>query len=214
MNYVITIIHMLKYSHMSESPPSQDPNVVVKRGRGRPRKNKSPEYVKISTKSSSKPKKKVKDGEIKPKRKYTRRKPVPPNKADDNTIIKPEQKKRGRKRGHKQDTSSLFTAEEVIDYIHRNFPLMRIDRIRDKTIQGLKTMREFNDCPYLLYKFTHDNTIYYYDDKGAILNTDGKLSGLFVLQKDNTNKMYLFKRKNKDTRTFQEVINSIERRKR
>jgi hypothetical protein len=204
----------------------------IPRGRGRPKKitTDNPQYVKISTKSSPIPKKKgtslfdletegyhnnkIVEGDqpVRQKRKYTRRKPISYNKTDDDTIIKPEAKKRGRKRGRKKkEEYLLFKPEEVIDFVHRNFPLMGIDRIRDKVIDGLKIMREFGDSPYLLYKFTYDDTIYYYDNEGAILNTDGKLVGYFVKQKDGNNKMYMFKRKNKDIRTFQEVIDSIER---
>ena len=203
----------------------------IARGRGRPPKNHNsdPKYVKISTKSHAIPKKKgvnvfdletkgyhdnkaAQSEPVRQKRKYTRRKPIEYNKADDDTIIKPEAKKRGRKRGRKKkETELLFKPEEVIDYVHRNFPLMGIDRIRDKVIDGLKVMREFGDSPYLLYKFTYSDTIYYYDNEGAILNTDGKLVGYFVKQQDGNNKMYMFKRKNKDVRSFQEVIDSIER---
>jgi len=189
------------------------------RGRGRPPKNAGPNYVKITTKSPPISKQQEDtnvSGEnnepVRQKRKYTRRKPISYNKTDDDIIIKPEAKKRGRKRGRrKKESDILFTPQEVIDYIDRNYPLMGIDRIREKVIEGLKTMREFGDSPYLLYKFTYDDTVYYYDDKGAILNTDGQLVGYFILQTDGNNKMYMFKRKNKDTRTFQEVIDSIEK---
>lgn len=206
------------------------------RGRGRPPKNKNPDaedvkYVKISTKTFSQLKtqgielegfepgiyqtqKQKGEAVIKQKRKYTRRKPVVYNKLDDNTIIKPETKKRGRKRGRKsKDQEVVFKPHEILDYIHRNYPLMGINRIREKVIDGLKLMRDLEEGAYILTKFTYDGSSYYFDDNNAILNTDGKLIGLFISQTDGNNKMYLFNRKDKDIRTFKEVIDDIENKK-
>ena len=213
---------------INEVVPEVAPNeeiVVVKRGRGRPPKNRDPndpKYVKISTKSNLIPNKNqlgygetIKLSEVRQKRKYTRRKPIAYNKTDDDKVIKPEAKKRGRKRGRKKrDMEILFTPQEVIEYIHRNYPLMGIDKISDKVVEGLRVMREFGDSPSLYYKFTYDDITYYYDDRNAILNADGQLVGHFIPQGDGNNKMYLFNRKNQDTRTFEEVIDWIENRKR
>lgn len=179
----------------------------MSRGRGRPPKNSIDLIIDRSLKEEN-----DESGEPnKPKRKYTKRKITQCNTTEDGTIIKTEAKKRGRKRGRRtKEQDATFKPEEILDYIHRNYPLIGIDRIRDKVIDGLKVMRAFSDSPYLLYKFTYDNTIYYYDDNGAILNADGKLIGYFVKQSDGMNKMCMFTLKNKDTRNFQQVIDSIE----
>ncbi|VBB17974.1 hypothetical protein YASMINEVIRUS_437 [Yasminevirus sp. GU-2018] len=195
--------------------------------RGRPPKNKPPveevdddavnekNFKKISTKGGAPPLVDSKNEEepVRQKRKYTRRKPVEQNKADDGTVIKPEAKKRGRKRGRKKkDQDMLFKPEEVIDYVHRNFPLMGIDRIREKVMEGLKKMREFGDNPYLLYKFTYNANTYYYDDKGAILNEDGQMVGVFIKQDDGFNKMYMFARKKDNTLTHSEVLEALKKK--
>ena len=144
------------------------------------------------------------------RRKYVRKK-IAKNIADDDTVIKPDAKKRGRKRGRKKKDQDLtFKAEDVLDFMIRNYPQMGIERIRENVIEGLRTMNELGDSPYRLYRFTYNDNTCYYDDKGAILNADGKIIGYFVKQYDGTNKMYLFEHKNKDTRSFAEVIESIE----
>lgn len=199
-----------------------------------------PKYVKISTKNTKLPKgskKSLLNRELdeeeqqedadnnaettnlaeapRQKRKYTKRKKVEQNVAEDDTVIKPEAKKRGRKRGRKKKDQELtFKSEEVLDYMIRNYPHMGIERIREKVNDGLKVMKELGDNPYLLYKFPHDGNTYYYDDKNAILNTDGKIVGYFIKQENGTNKMFSIQQKNKDTRTFAEVIESIEKKKR
>lgn len=187
-------------------------SIIQHMPRGRPPKNKplekndSKKNVKLPVKSDAN----ASNQPVRQKRKYTRRKPVPQNIGEDNTLIKTEAKKRGRKRGRKKkDTDLLFKPEEMLDYIQRNYPQINIDTIRDKIIDGLKTMREFGERPYLLYKFTYNDNAYYYDDHGAILNTDGKLIGYFIPQPDGNNKMYMFHR-NKGRKTFQEIIDSIE----
>jgi len=180
----------------------------MSRGRGRPPKNS------IDLDQSIKEENNESDDPNKPKRKYTKRKLTQCNTTEDGTIIKTEAKKRGRKRGRRtKEQDATFKPEEILDYIHRNYPLMGIDRIRDKVIDGLKVMREFSNSPYILYKFTYDDTIHYYDDNGAILSADGKLVGYFVRQPDGMNKMCMFTRKNKDARSFQQVIDSIENTK-
>lgn len=198
--------------------------------RGRPPKNKKKEeddakYVVISTKTKL-PKGTSKSKDVldfmdvnevevpRQKRKYTKRKKVEQNIADDDTVIKPEAKKRGRKRGRKKkDQEITFKSEEVIDFMIRNYPRMGIERIRDKVIEGLKIMKELGDNPYLLYKFTYDDLVYYSDDKHAIFNTDGKIVGYFIRQEDGSNKMYQIQHKNKDTRSFEEVIQEIEKKR-
>lgn len=151
-------------------------------------------------------------GQIKQKRKYTRKKIVEENTADDGTIIKPDAKKRGRKRGRKKESEILMRPCEVVDYIVRNFPHKGVENIRDKVIDGIKMMKMIGDNPYLLYKFTHCNNTYYYDDTNTIMNSDGRVVGFFIKQNDGKNKMFMIERKNKDTRTFREVIDEIEGR--
>jgi hypothetical protein len=147
------------------------------------------------------------------KRKYTRRKKPSQNVADDDTIIKLDAKKRGRKRGRKKRNHELvFKPHEVIDYMIRNFPHMQIEKIREKVINGLMMMRDIGDNPYLLCKFSHDGKVYYYDDKNTILNPDGQVVGYFIQQPDGSNKMYMINLKNKDDRTYQQIIDSIEAR--
>jgi len=173
--------------------------------RGRPRKNK-----KIDTMLLNLDQNEVSDPP-RQKRKYVRKKKPEQNKADDGTIIKPEAKKRGRKRGRKKkEQELLLKPDEILEYMIRNFPYMGIEKIKDKVINGLKVMKDIGDNPYLLYKFTHDDKIYYYDDMNTILNTDGQIVGFFIKQNDGINKMFMIDKKNRDIRSFQEVIDEIE----
>jgi len=178
--------------------------------RGRPPKNKKP------TDSNNKLNKNVEIKAIEPprqKRKYTKRQKVPKNIAEDDTVIKLEAKKRGRKRGRKKKDQELtFRSEEVVDYMIRNYPHMGIERIREKVLDGLKVMKDINDEPYRLYGFVHKKIKYYYDDNDAILNTDGVIIGYFIKQEDQNKKMYMLQQNNTDIRTFEQVINSIERK--
>ena len=148
------------------------------------------------------------------KRTYTKRTSLELKVTNDGKVIKSETKKRGRKRGRKKKNQDLtFTPEEVLDYMIRNYPHMGIERIREKVINGLKIMKELGNNPYLLYKFYHEGTAYYYDDKNAIIDADGKTVGYFIKQANGTNKMFTIQQKNKDYRTFAEVIESIEKKK-
>ena len=117
----------------------------------------------------------------------------------------------GRKRGRKsKNQDTLFKSEEVLDYVDRNYPDLGINRIRDKVINGLKVMRNMKNHPYLLYKFPYEGRTYYYDENDAIINTDGVLIGYFIKQRDGNKKMYMFEQRNKDQRTFEQIINDIE----
>lgn len=130
-------------------------------------------------------------------------------KTDNNiTEIKSQQSHhRGRKRGRKSKNQEiLFKPEEVMDYIARNYPDIGIDRIRNKVVNGLKVMKNIKNNPYLLYKFPYKNVTYYYDDNGAILNTDGVLIGYFIHRGGGIKKMYMFDQKSKDTRYADEII--------
>ena len=146
------------------------------------------------------------------KRKYTKRQKIEPKIGDDNTIIKPEAKKRGRKRGRKKrDQEVLFKTEEILDYMIRNYPHMGIDQIKTQVIEGLIAMKQIGDTPYVLEKFTHtDGSIYYTDTKGAIFNTDALIVGYFIKQPDGKEKMYLIEQKNKIIKSYDEIIKSIE----
>jgi hypothetical protein len=162
---------------------------------------------------TSKPPPKI-DDSTKQKRKYTRKQIVRENVGEDGSKIIPESKRRGRKRGRKKGTVEfVFKPEEVLDYVQRTYPLLGIDKIHDKIINGLKVMKEFGNIPYLLYKFRYDDIVYYYDEKGSILNTDGKFVGVFVKQTNGHDKMYMFEQKHMDTQSFQKVIDSIEHKK-
>jgi hypothetical protein len=149
------------------------------------------------------------------KRKYTKRQKIEPKIGDDNMVIKPEAKKRGRKRGRKKrDQELLFKTEEVLDYMIRNYPQMGINQIRSKVIDGMISMKQLGDTPYVLEKFTHTNgSIYYIDTKGAIFNTDAIIVGYFVKQTDGKEKMYLIEQKNIISESYDEIINSIENKK-
>lgn len=181
--------------------------------RGRPRKQND------DTKNDAKEgiKKYYNNGDLveipKQKRKYTRKQKPEQHKTDDDTMIKPEGKKRGRKRGRKKkDQDPLYKPEEILDFMIRNYPEMRIERIKDKVLLGLKNMKDLGDDPYLLQKFTFDNKIFYYDAQNTILNSDGQLVGYFIKQIDGTNKMHMIRQKNRDHRSYQEIIDSIEKR--
>jgi hypothetical protein len=182
-------------------------------GRGRPKKNPTPETNNVNKSTDSKENNNNGAEEPRKKRKYTRRKKPEQNKADDDTVIKPEAKRRGRKRGRKKKEQDLYMKpDEIVDYIIRNFPNMGIEKIREKVLNGIKIMKKFGDSPYLLYKFTYEGNVYYYDDKNSILNSDGQLVGFFIKQNEGVNKMYMINQKNVDNRTYQQVIDSIEKK--
>lgn len=132
--------------------------------------------------------------------------------AADDTVIKQEPKKRGRKSGRKKtDQEFLLKPEKVLEYMIRNYPSLGIDKIRDQIIIGLKEMKTIEEEPYRLYKFRYNGNDYYCDEKFAIYNTDAKVVGYFVKRPNDSKKMYMIDSKDKDTRTFQEVIDSIEK---
>jgi len=127
-----------------------------------------------------------------------------------NDIMDTEIVKKGRKRGRKKKDSIVqHTPEEIIDYMIRNFPHMKIDQIKEKTLNGLKIMKEMGDNPYILTKFIHQNKVYYYDDRNAVLNPDGMLVGFVIRRSDATNRIYFID--NQQTKqSYQEVIDMIE----
>jgi hypothetical protein len=207
--------------------------------RGRPPKIKvsdDAKYIKISTKGGKIPKKSkltgthnwdnLSDNDMsdnnnladvqlnlpRQKRQYIKRQKIEPKVGDDDMIIKPEAKKRGRKRGRKKrDQELLFKTEEVLDYMIRNYPQLGIDQIKNKIINGMIAMKQLGDTPYVLEKFTHTNgSVYYIDTKGAIFNTDAIIVGYFIKQSDGKEKMYLIEQKNRITESYDEIIKSIE----
>ena len=183
----------------------------LKMPRGRPRKNKKIDNIMLDLEQDDINNINNINDAQRQKRKYIRKKKPEQNKADDGTIIKPEAKKRGRKRGRKKkEQELLLKPDEILAYMIRNFPYMGIEKIKDKVINGLQIMKDIGDNPYLLYKFIHEDKTYYYDDMNTILNADGQIVGFFIKQPDETNKMCMIDRKNRDIRTFQEVINEIE----
>jgi hypothetical protein len=146
------------------------------------------------------------------KRKYVRKQKPEQNKSYDNIDIKLEAKKRGRKRGRKRkEQDFVFKPEDIMDYVIRNFPQMRMDIIKTKVVDGLKLMKDFDNNPYLLTKFIIDNQVYYYDDKSTIVNPDGQVIGYFIKQADGSNRMYPINPKNSDDRSYGEIIDWIEK---
>jgi hypothetical protein len=168
--------------------------------KGRPSKNKG----NVDT-TSPKPE------PAKEKRQYSKRAGKTEQPVDHtNDIMDTEIVKKGRKRGRKKKDSIVqHTPEEIIDYMIRNFPHMKIDQIKEKTLNGLKIMKEMGDNPYILTKFIHQNKVYYYDDQNAVLNPDGILVGFVIRRYDATNRIYFID--NQQTKqTYQEVIAMIE----
>jgi hypothetical protein len=111
-------------------------------------------------------------------------------------------KKRGRKAGCTKSNIILYKAEDVIDYIHRNYPLFELNKIRNKILENIKKEKTLEKKPYMLNTFNHNNISYYYDDNDFILNTAGELIGFFI--NDNEyKKAYLFEF---DEPTYEEIL--------
>lgn len=178
---------------------------------GRPRKNNITKYFRLTIDdeiNQDNIQNNIQDNiaVAKTKRKYTKRKPK------ENIQKKYVQipKKRGRKRGRKRkDQDLIMKPEEILDYMIRNYPRMGIEHIKDDVIRGIKKMKEMGNSPYVLDRFMYEDNIYYEDDKGAILNSDAVLVGYFIEQNGQKN-IYMFKNKDDDNRTYEEIIRSIE----
>lgn len=149
----------------------------------------------------------------KPKRKYTKKNSNPKEiKTDNNVVIKPEAKKRGRKRGRrKKGEEFIMKPEDVLDYMIRNFPGMKLEHIRDKVIKGLKLKRDIGENYYVLDKFIYKGLVYYYDSRNTILNSDAQFVGFFINQDDGSKKIQFLKSSQEDNRTYEAVIDDIER---
>lgn len=149
----------------------------------------------------------------KPKRKYTKKNTNPKDiKTDNNIVIKPEAKKRGRKRGRrKKGEDFIMKPEDVLDYMIRNFPGMKLEQIKDKVIEGLKLKRDIGENYYVLDKFIYKDNAYYYDSRNTILNNDAQFVGFFINREDGTKKIQFLKSTYTDNRTYEEVIADIER---
>lgn len=173
--------------------------------RGRPRKNK---IIKDASDEDEDKDLNKNAEEPKQKRKYTKRQKAEQYTTEDGDVIKIDKKKRGRTRGRKKkDREISYKAEDILDYMIRNFPNMKIDKIRNKVIDGLKIKKIIDETPYRLYKIPNTNN--YFDDYNVIFNKDGQTLGYYVKQPDGLNKMYLIET-NYDKRTFDEIMEEIE----
>ena len=188
------------YDNNSIMPPTNEQDVPQKKKRGRPRGV-----------TNYKKKNNVEVKEQKQKRKYTKKIKIQTVGEDGETIIKMEPKKRGRKRGKSKKTvDTLFKPEEIIDYIIRNYPQKNLHEIRDKLIDGVKKMKEFNETSYLLEKFMYRNSAYYYDKYDVIFNSDGRMVGYYIKQTNGSKKIFQIKNVIIDTRPVNVIINDIE----
>lgn len=114
-------------------------------------------------------------------------------------------KKRGRKAGCTKNNTILYKPEEIIDYIHRNYPLLGLNKIKEKLLINIKNEKTLEKKPYILNNFCHNNISYYYDDNDFILNTEGVLIGFFI--NDNEfKKAYLFEY---DEPSYADIIDTI-----
>jgi hypothetical protein len=133
------------------------------------------------------------------------------NKLNNNIIIKPEAKKRGRKKGkRKKDDIFLIKPEDVIDYISMCWGKLEIDKIKGKIVQGIKTEKEKGKEYYVLDKFVYKENTYWVDSRNTILDNNAKFVGFFIDNINGTKKIYFLKQKNLDTRTYKEIIDNIE----
>ena len=97
-------------------------------------------------------------------------------------VINKKNQKRGRKKKLKKE---LFKAEEVLDYMIRNYPLMGIERIRDNVIDGLKNLDINRGRLYTLEQIKIDKKTYYYDETGTIFTPDYVIYGIILDENNN-----------------------------
>lgn len=114
-------------------------------------------------------------------------------KINNETYVKLDQYKRGRKRGRKtkEQSNKLFTTDEILGFLERNYSIFNIEENKQKILEGLTTMKEFGIQQYIMNKFIHNDNTYYYDDFGSVINIDGKLVGIIVKQ-NNEKKIIIF----------------------
>ena len=86
-------------------------------------------------------------------------------------------KKRGRK---KKNQELLLKPEEVLDYIHRNYPKLGIDKIRDIVVDGLKNRDQNTEHAYVFDEIVVAEETYFCDDSGNILNDDAHICGYII----------------------------------
>ena len=86
-------------------------------------------------------------------------------------------KKRGRK---KKNQELLLKPEEVLDYIHRNYPKLGIDKIKDSVVEGLKNRDQNTEQVYVLDEIMVAGEIYFCDDGGNVLNDDAHICGYII----------------------------------
>lgn len=128
-----------------------------------------------------------------------------------NNIINLNKERKCRKRGRKtkNNDDNLFTIDEMLGYLKRNYASFNIEINGNKILSGLHNMREFGYQQYILDKFVYNNTTYYCDDYGSVINTDGILNGIVVRKYNGEKRIILFE--NNENENIDDIINSIEK---
>lgn len=111
-------------------------------------------------------------------------------KKDNYVTIKPEAKRRGRKKGkRKKDDKFLMKPEDTINYLANCWPELKIETIINKVVSGIKLEKEKGIDHYVLDKFIHNDCVYWYDSRNSILDNNAKFVGFFI-DKDGDRKIY------------------------
>lgn len=146
---------------------------------------------------------------IKKKRKYTKKPKVGQRLTNDGKVIKTEAKKRGRKKGRMKKKDLTMKPEEVLDYMIRNYPGMKIECIKDKVVNGLKLKNRLYNEPYVLDKFKLNGKNYYYDDYGSVIDSDATLVGYFLDKEDGTKQLYMLNDITEEDELFNDIYKKI-----
>ena len=110
--------------------------------------------------------------------------------------VNQEPKKRGRKPGITSiNNEPLFRAEDVLDFLHINYPKLGIDIIRDYAIYGIKKTKKEGKVTYKRYKTNKSNgEPIYYTTYGLIFNTLNHVIGIIsVFKSPSDGKITFFK---------------------
>lgn len=124
------------------------------------------------------------------------------------SVINHDVKKRGRKKGKKNENKTLYAPEEFIDFMIYNYPKLELNKIRDKIINELKERKFIIHRPTTFNKFTYnDETFYYYPENGQVINKDCLNVGRFIKQEDNSWKLFFFENKIKECIDYSDKFN-------
>jgi hypothetical protein len=111
----------------------------------------------------------------------TKPKPLPQKNEQLAELIKNDSTEPPKKRGRKKRTpSNLMKPEDVIDYMIRTYPKMKLDKIKDHVLTGLIKRNTEMERLYVLDELIVGEHTYFCDSDGTVLNDDAQICGFLT----------------------------------